>query len=88
MRSAPGGADHLHVSGRPADIADSTVSFIVVARHNGMSYERIADLLNRLGVASPRGARWWPASVRRVAHRHAPPAWRAAHRARAQRRVA
>lgn len=88
MRRRVSGADADEVSGRPDPIADSTVSFIVVARHNGLSYERIANMLNRLGVAPPRDGRWWPASVRRVAQRHASPTWLAACAGRRSRRSA
>jgi len=48
------------------------VSFIVVARHNGMSYQRIAQLMNRVGLASARGGCWHASTVARVVRRHGP----------------
>lgn len=53
-------------------LPDNVVSFIVVARHNGMSYHRIASLMNRIGLASARGGSWHASTVARVAQRHAP----------------
>ena len=50
----------------------SIVSFIVVARHNGMSCYRIAAMLNRMGVEPARGRQWWPSTVRRTFERHSP----------------
>ena len=58
--------------GRWVAMDPSTVSFIVVARHNGMSCYRIAALLNRMGVEPGRGRQWWPSTVRRVSERHSP----------------
>lgn len=48
----------------------AVISFIVVARHNGMSCYRIAGLLNRIGVEPVRGRQWWPSTVRGVCDRH------------------
>jgi hypothetical protein len=50
----------------------SIVSFIVVARHNGMTCYRIAAMLNRMGVEPVRGRQWWPSTVRRLSERHSP----------------
>ncbi len=54
------------------DVPDSVVSFIVVARHNGMSCYRIASLLNRIGTPPLGGRQWWPSTVRRISERHGP----------------
>lgn len=51
---------------------DNVVSFIVVARHGGMSYERIASLMNRIGLPTLRGGNWHGSTVARVARRHSP----------------
>lgn len=48
----------------------SVVSFIVVARHNGMSCYRIAAMLNRMGARPVRGRQWWPSTVRGVCARY------------------
>ena len=69
----------LQPARRPADstavhdheLPDNVVTFIVVARHNGMSYERIASLMNRIGLPSARGGQWYGSTVARVARRHA-----------------
>ncbi len=53
-------------------LPDNVVSFIVVARHGGMSYQRIASLMNRIGLPAARGGAWHASTVARVAQRHHP----------------
>jgi hypothetical protein len=55
-----------------AEAPDDIISFIVVARHNGMSCQRVAYLLNRLEVPPVRGRQWWASSVRRISERYGP----------------
>jgi hypothetical protein len=55
---------------RDHELPDNVVSFIVVARHNGMSYARIASLMNRIGLPAARGGRWYGSTVARVAQRY------------------
>lgn len=38
-------------------------------RSQGMGYHAIADLLNQHGAPPPRGSRWYPTTVKRVAER-------------------
>ncbi|MGD9754799.1 MAG: hypothetical protein AB7W59_27735 [Acidimicrobiia bacterium] len=53
-------------------LPDNVISFIVVARHSGMSFERIASLMNRIGLPAARGGCWYGSTVARVAKRHLP----------------
>lgn len=55
-------------------LPDNVVTFIVVARHGGMSYARIASLMNRIGLPAARGGCWHGSTVARVARRHGPAA--------------
>lgn len=58
---------------QPTNVPDSVISFVVVARHNGMSCYRIASLLNRIGTPPLQGGRqWWPSTVQRISERHGP----------------
>ena len=38
-------------------------------RDSGLTYQQIADQLNKLGVQSARGGNWFPATVRNVLQR-------------------
>ncbi len=60
-------------------LPDNVITFIVVARHGGMSYARIASLMNRIGLSAVRGGDWHASTVARVAQRYGP------HQARARR---
>lgn len=60
------------VSDEHETLPDNVISFIVVARHGGMSFERIASLMNRIGLPAARGGRWYGSTVSRVAKRHIP----------------
>ncbi|MFJ4224974.1 recombinase family protein [Microbacterium sp. NPDC089695] len=51
------------VSAVPAEVADQ----IAAMRAEGLTLQAIADDLNSAGIASPRGGRWYPTSVRRAA---------------------
>lgn len=53
-------------------LPDNVISLIVVARHGGMSFERIASLMNRIGLPAARGGRWYGSTVARVAKRNMP----------------
>lgn len=58
---------------RAADrLSDNVVTFIVVARHGGMSYARIASLMNRIELPTARGGQWHGSTVARVAKVHMP----------------
>ena len=72
LQLRPPAAEAKVVSASCEQLPDNVVSFIVVARHNGMSYHRIASLMNRIGLASARGGSWHASTVARVAQRHAP----------------
>ena len=65
-------ADATDVSGRREELPDNVLSFVAVARHNGMSYRRIADLMNRIGLPTARGGTWHASTVARVADRVGP----------------
>lgn len=60
------------MSDRAEQLPDNVVSFIVVARHGGMSYDRIASLMNRIGLPAARGGVWHGSTVARVARRYGP----------------
>ena len=68
----PATADATCVTGRSEQLPDNVLSFVAVARHNGMSYRRIADLMNRIGLPTARGGAWHPSTVARVAERIGP----------------
>ena len=72
VRGSPTRVEVTDVSESCDQLPDNVVAFIVVARHNGMSYHRIASLMNRIGLTSARGGSWYGSTVARVAHRHAP----------------
>ncbi|MDD9206724.1 recombinase family protein [Georgenia sp. 10Sc9-8] len=56
--------------GRPATVPAYVVTRIAAARAEGSSWAKIADALNADGVPTAQGgARWWPATVRKVADR-------------------
>jgi hypothetical protein len=53
--------------GRPEQLGREVVSTIVSRRRTGSTYAAIAAALNDEGVATGHGgARWWPATVRKV----------------------
>jgi hypothetical protein len=72
VQSGPEQAEPTGVSDHRETLPDNVVSFIVVARHSGMSYRRIASLMNRIGLVSARGGCWHASTVARVARRHGP----------------
>lgn len=53
-------------------LPENVITFIVVARHGGMSYGRIASLMNRIELPTARGGRWHGSTVSRVAKAHLP----------------
>ncbi|MFN0028120.1 MAG: hypothetical protein ACKV2O_13215 [Acidimicrobiales bacterium] len=55
-----------------ACLPDNVITFIVVARHGGMSYARIASLMNRIGLSAQKGGDWHGSTVARVAKRYGP----------------
>jgi DNA invertase Pin-like site-specific DNA recombinase len=53
--------------GRPVQLAERTRRRILRARQDGLSLAKIADGLNRDGVATAQGgARWWPTTISKV----------------------
>lgn len=50
-------------SAAPAEVADQ----IAATRARGLTLQAIADDLNSAGIASPKGGRWYPTSVRHAA---------------------
>jgi DNA invertase Pin-like site-specific DNA recombinase len=56
----------------PDDDGQAIIARIIAEREAGSSYGKIADGLNRDGVAGRAGGRWTGATVRRVAIREAP----------------
>lgn len=53
--------------GRPSTLPTEVVSGIVADRAAGLSFQRIADRLNAAAVPTAQGgARWYPATVRKV----------------------
>ena len=56
--------------GRPLQLDEAVVSRIVALRQAGETFAAIAASLNEERVATAHGgARWWPATVRKVAGR-------------------
>lgn len=72
VKARPAPADAPDVTARTEDLPDNVLSFVAVARHNGMSYRRIADLMNRIGLPTARGGAWHASTVSRVADRIGP----------------
>ena len=49
--------------------ADSVAPIVLPMRHNGASYQKIADALNAAGVPTPRGKKWAGMSVKNAIDR-------------------
>lgn len=59
--------------GRPTTVPDAVVARILLAREQGKSWAKIATALNDDGVPTAQGgARWWPATVRKIAESRTP----------------
>ena len=52
------------VLGRPRAMPAETLAILRELRAEGLSYRRIADVLNERGVRGPQGGRWWDRTVR------------------------
>ena len=60
---------HATMQRRADDFAARAWTVISEARRGGHSYKTIAALLNLAEIPAPRGGRWLPSTVHRVARR-------------------
>lgn len=52
--------------GRPYQVTPAAVARAKELRASGLTIQAVADALNAEGVPTPKNARWWPSSVKRV----------------------
>lgn len=55
--------------GRPRSVSAEALDTIGRLRRGGMSYRAVAERLNRAGIATAHGGKWWPETVRLIDQR-------------------